>query len=90
MALIGGGGMFYVEKDGRVLKVKDEDALIIFMKAGYKWIEDEEKKVEEVKNDTSELKDYTVSELREMAAKQGIQGTSRMKKAELINALGGE
>lgn len=68
-----------VEKGGKVLRLKDKDALDIFLRAGYK----------EVKKDNN-LENYTVNELRAMAAKQGIQGTGKMKKAELIEAIRGE
>lgn len=42
------------------------------------------------RNDSADLNEKTVEELREIAKDRGIGGTSHMKKAELVETLGGE
>ena len=63
-----------VAKTGKVKEVKVEKAK-------------EEVKKEAKKEEKSDLSSLTVAELREMAKKANIEGSSTMKKAELIEAL---
>ncbi len=47
------------------------------------------REIQEVKKEIN-LEDCTVKELREMAKEKNIEGYSKMKKEELINALRGD
>jgi hypothetical protein len=69
-----------------------EDRWLIqwFKNKGYKV--DEEKVPEDEREETIEtdLESLKVEELREMAKEKNIEGYSKMKKEELINALRGD
>ena len=65
-----------VAKTGKVKEAKVE-----------KVTKEETKKQEKTKEEKKDLNTLTVAELRELAKKANIEGSSTMKKAELIEAL---
>ena len=76
--------------DGKILEfvggkyeTKEKKEIDLLLKAGYKHdvkVEDKQESLSEVKFD----------ELRKMASEKGIKGYGKMKREELIEALGGE
>ena len=76
--------------DGKILEFvdgkyesKEKKEIDLLLKSGYK----NDGKVEATQEDLSEVK---FDELRKMASEKGIKGYGKMKREELIEALGGE
>ena len=80
-------------KEGLEGKVKREDKTVKneIVKGTKKEVKEEKKepvkKAAPKKEEKQDLSTLSVAELKEMAAKKGVEGASKMKKAELLEAL---